>query len=267
MQNSVYNTKAWVDNFYLADSHPFSEKRLNRISGMIPPDVETVLDIGIGNGYIYENLKGKYRYFGIDISLEMAGRLKDGNVSVGDVKELPFNDEGFDLVLAADLIEHINERFFAQSISEIKRVAKKYILITSPYKDAISWPVSLCNSCGREFNIYGHLRSIDIKLIKELFPQGRFDILKVETSDEKRDWRPRALVRIARKRGKVYSKEVAVCPYCFNKSAGCPRRNFFERLFGNAMNAMFLASDRLIPRWLKRGNQVFILLKKRKHEV
>lgn len=265
MSDNIYNKKAWLDRFIHEESPDiFDRERLSRIKAAIPQGVRTVLDIGIGGGYIFRELKyvKGLDCFGIDISLELVKRLGDGNVLVGDAGDIPFSDGEFDLVLAGDLIEHLKEDFFEKSISEIVRVAKKYVLINSPYKDAVNWPVSLCGSCKREFNIYGHMRKIDMPLVRNIFPSSRFNLVKIETLGRRRDPRPDLLVNIARRWGKVYSKEGAVCPYCYRSAACEPSRNLFEKITGRTVAGMFFLMDNLIPPVFKSKSEILLLIEK-----
>ena len=265
--NSVYNTKYWTEKFISAGpSDRYDEERVDMIMDIIPADVRSVLDAGVGGGYIFRRLKERKGLisFGFDISLEMLKKSKDGRVCACDIKKIPFKDRAFDLVVAADIIEHIDMDAFDESISELARVAKDYILINSPYKDAVNWPVSLCDKCKREFNIYGHMRSVDMKLIRESFRGKAFKVLRSGVIGRKRDPRPAPLVYIARKLGKAYSKEGAICPYCFNPSITAPERNAFEMFFSKVVSSIFFVMDRLIPPFLKSGSEMYVLLCRKK---
>jgi SAM-dependent methyltransferase len=242
MRSDIYSQKAWVDKFI--SRKPVDEadaERTDKIIDMIPSDVTTVLDIGIGGGYIYRRLKdrGGLRCFGIDISLDLIKMAEDGSLCVSDAGSLPFKNGEFDLVVAADVLEHIKEEFFRDAASEMIRVSKKYILINSPYKDAIDWPVSLCGVCRKEFNIYGHVRMVDMALIKRIFPGDKFRMLKTEIFGKKRDARPAFLVRIARRHGRIYSAEGAVCPDCSSSVISQPPRNAVQSIFGKAVCGIF----------------------------
>jgi hypothetical protein len=175
---------------------------------------------------------------------------------------IPFKEGAFDIVLAADLLEHIREESFASVVSELARVSGKYILINSPYKGTVSWPVSLCNECGREFNIYGHIRSVDAGLIKKMFPADRFETVKIELLGKKRIPRPAFMVRIARRFGRVYSSEAAICPYCLNDRIKLPERNAFQVFVGRLISGAFIIMDKIVPLQFKCGSEICVLIKK-----
>jgi SAM-dependent methyltransferase len=266
MSDNIYSRKAWVDRFvHPAPVDGSDEERVRNIVDAIPEDVRAILDVGLGGGFIFREIKkkGGMRCFGIDISPDLVNRLKDPRVCVADAGSVPFKDRQFDLVLSADLLEHVKDEFFGESISELKRVSRKYILINSPFKDAIDWPVALCNKCNKEFNVYGHIRAVDAELIKRLFPKEEFDIISMKVFGKKRDARPSVIVRAARKLGKVYSAEGALCPYCFNDSIERPSRNAIEVCFGKVSAAIFFLMDRLTPSVLKQGSEISVLLRKR----
>ena len=57
----------------------------------------------------------------LDIS-DFQIQLSDGIVKKGDIRNLSFDDNYFDLIICKDLLEHLNENDIKKSISEIKRV-------------------------------------------------------------------------------------------------------------------------------------------------
>jgi SAM-dependent methyltransferase len=267
MPDNIYGRSAWVDKFMFSEPHsPYDEERVAGIAGMVPQGVGTVLDVGIGGGYIYKRLEREkpVKCYGLDISFELARRLEGLRVCVGDAGALPFRDGQFDLVLAADVIEHIGEGSFGTVISEIARVSKEYIIINSPYKDSIHWPVSLCGRCRKEFNIYGHMRRIDMALIRRAFPKEDFEILKTELSGPRRGLRPRPLVYAARRWGKVYSEEGTVCPHCYNTGITGPERSPARRCMGGAVCALFALIDGLAPPLAKAKSEIRVLIRKRR---
>lgn len=84
-----------------------------------------VLDIGTGTGTNLRLLKelGFSRRRGLDLSdeaIRWCAEKELGEVAKGDVRRLPFGDCEFDLVLATDVIEHVDDD--TRAISEIRRV-------------------------------------------------------------------------------------------------------------------------------------------------
>lgn len=82
-----------------------------------------VLDAGCGNGLLGEYLKGN-ELWGIDISKEMIVRAKARlfDARVGDVEDMPYQDNFFDTVFARAIIHHLEEP--ERGVTELTRVLK-----------------------------------------------------------------------------------------------------------------------------------------------
>lgn len=103
----------------------------------IAADSNVILDMGCGEGtrlnkLITKNQKG----YGIDISpkaIEMAkGKYPQLNFEVGDLEDLPYEDEKFDLVYSAFVFEHLDDP--EKVLKEGVRVLKKggSLMIVAP---------------------------------------------------------------------------------------------------------------------------------------
>lgn len=85
----------------------------------VPADFK-ILDAGCGEGVLVE----KYRLQGKDITgLDL--NVSNEFVNKGDILDMPFADESFDIVLFLDVIEHLNILDHPTSLAELKRVLKK----------------------------------------------------------------------------------------------------------------------------------------------
>ncbi len=97
----------------------------------------SVLDIGCGPGYLAaRTFPNEAWYTGIDISpkaIEIAKKLFPGaEFLVHDAEHypLPFKDGSFDTIVASELFEHLQKHELL--LSEIRRVARTYIVVTVP---------------------------------------------------------------------------------------------------------------------------------------
>jgi SAM-dependent methyltransferase len=118
----------------------FTERRrlfARIIAKLALPGDARILDIGTSTGTNLRMLRelGFVRVEGLDQSEEAVRWCAEkgyGKVTIGDVCQLPFGDGEFDLVLATDIIEHVDDD--AAALREIRRVLKSggRALITVP---------------------------------------------------------------------------------------------------------------------------------------
>lgn len=93
-------------------------------------DANTLLDVGCGRGYFLNVLSQRtpYKLTGVDMAENLPG-LKADYVR-GYIEQLPFPDKSFDIVTCTHTIEHIIN--LKQAIDELKRVARKQVIIVTP---------------------------------------------------------------------------------------------------------------------------------------
>lgn len=100
-------------------------------------EVSSVLDVGCGEGFTLDKLQKKHigkRLEGIDNTddaIEIGKKLHpDFVLKKGDVYELSYKTDSFDLVICTEVLEHLEEP--QKALSELIRVSKKYILLSVP---------------------------------------------------------------------------------------------------------------------------------------
>jgi SAM-dependent methyltransferase len=99
-----------------------------------------VLDIGCGTGFNLDELgaRGVARAVGLDISADALAYCRERRLTTlvrGDGSRLPFTDASFDLVIALDLIEHLEDDEAA--LKELARVLApggQVIIFTPAYR-------------------------------------------------------------------------------------------------------------------------------------
>lgn len=99
--------------------------------------VDSILDVGCGEGFTLNRLKenriGKklegieYLQAAIDLGKKTYPDIK---IVKGDIYELPYKDNAFDLVLCTEVLEHLEKP--QDAIKELVRVSKKYLVISVP---------------------------------------------------------------------------------------------------------------------------------------
>lgn len=143
----------WVEDFPQKKHYrkfdyndPTHEKRFQYLVNILAKyfKFKTILDVGCGMGHVLRSfLKLRYAAKGTEISKDaikyyMPDLKKRRIVVEAGIEKLPFRDNQFDLVFSSDVMEHIPKFGIEQSISELIRVAKKYLVLTinldHPYK-------------------------------------------------------------------------------------------------------------------------------------
>jgi len=99
-------------------------------------DYKTILDIGCAEGFVTNEISGikECDITGIDLSARDISEAKKQYPYLrfieGDIYKLPFNSKSFDMVIALEVLEHLENPEIA--LEEIQRVAKKWILFSVP---------------------------------------------------------------------------------------------------------------------------------------
>jgi len=92
-------------------------------------NIKNILEIGAGNNIVHSILqKQGYSVKTLDINEKLS---PDFSGSVCDMHGVPVNT--FDIVLCAEVLEHLPFEDFIKSLNEIHRVTKKYAIISLPY--------------------------------------------------------------------------------------------------------------------------------------
>lgn len=148
--------KRFISYFYQAD-----------IIKRLKPD--KVLEIGIGNKTTSNYLK----QYGIKIdTCDFDKTLQPDYLA--DIRDLPFEDNSYDVVLACEVLEHIPFKDLNKALTELYRVSKKYIVLSIPY-----------SSAGFEFIIsFPFLNRLFKKPFLNLFIRIPYFFRKIEFSGE-----------------------------------------------------------------------------------
>jgi hypothetical protein len=119
---NIYKTKAYIDKSRWVSY--FWQTKL--ITDLI--DSGTILEVGIGNKVLSNYLRSVYDITTVDID---EGLNPDYVGSVTDLSFLPA--EKFDVVLCAEVLEHLPYGDFTQALNSLRRVSREYIILSLPY--------------------------------------------------------------------------------------------------------------------------------------
>ena len=197
--------------------NPLNKREEQRISDtleLIPTQAKSILDVGCGDGRVANRISVPYRQIiGLDVSMTALRYLKVPAIQ-GTIEALPFKNKSFDLVLATEVIEHLPNPLYKKALSELKRVARKWILIGVPWKEQLSLGLARCPRCRFKFHSNLHHRSFNMRALSRLFfPEFRM-IAQRKTGGERRVYNF-FLLWIKHYLGGIWTRtQLTVCPCC-----------------------------------------------------
>jgi ubiquinone/menaquinone biosynthesis C-methylase UbiE len=229
---------------------------------MVPDGVKTIVDVGCGDGFITHRLAERWEVTGVDRSAIAVSKLRCRAIEAS-ADALPLKDRSVDLVHSSQMLEHLPDGVYEGAISEMNRVASRWLLLSVPFREQILRRVALCPKCGLEFNTDGHLRSFDETVIDKAFPD--FERIRTEHvgPPEKPSYATleRARQKFA-KRWYVWKGSKLQCPRCDETNFQVLPRNFLHKLVDQSIDrattiANFVSRRKPEPYW-------FIALLKRR---
>jgi SAM-dependent methyltransferase len=179
-----------------------------------------VLDAGCGSGRTLQELAGYGAVSGIELDPDaaaFAAAKGDGEVRVGRLEELPWEDDTFDLITCLDVIEHTPDDRL--TLAELRRVAKPggWLLVTVPAYQAL-W--SLHDAANHHYRRYGR-RSLRRAAVEAGWRVRRL------TSFNSILLPPAAVVRLAQRRREPdddYTPQLGLPPAAVNEVLERPLR-------------------------------------------
>jgi len=123
-----YNNLDTISRHRLTD---LNQKSLELILKNVSQNVQNMIDVGCGNGYLLKKIKQNFPHvslFGFDV--------KDSELNEayayqkGRIENLPYADKSFDMVTCSHVLEHILD--FRLALKELKRITRKKLIIVIP---------------------------------------------------------------------------------------------------------------------------------------
>lgn len=177
-----------IESFWNTPTTAEDYERIKTISNLFPHNVESIVDVGCGNGVFVNflvNGSRKYkRVCGVDRSITALGFVKSEKIQAS-IDKLPFHDNEFDLVLCLEVIEHLPQNIYRQGLKELTRVSNKYIIVSVPNEQNIEIGRITCLDCRTLFNPDLHLRSFTRDSVSNLLNDYGFTCKEIIFVGEK----------------------------------------------------------------------------------
>lgn len=144
-----------------------AELRFAKLLSLLDPTTINILDVGSGNGLITNKLHDRFEVSAMDIS-EAALQSVICPKVVASITSIPFADNSFATLNCNEVLEHLTDQELTLSLTELKRVAQKHIIIGVPHQEQLPRYHYRCAVCGNIEHPYGHLQSFDDKRLNAL---------------------------------------------------------------------------------------------------
>lgn len=138
---------------------------LHLVSGM----GGSALDVGAREGRFSRRL---VRQFNQVTALDLCRPdISDPRIACvkGDVTDLHFDDEAFDLVVCTEVLEHVSPLRLTRACCELARVSRSHLLIGVPYRQDTRVGRTTCSSCGACNPPWSHVNVFDEDRLLRLF--------------------------------------------------------------------------------------------------
>jgi SAM-dependent methyltransferase len=239
---------------------PIEKERVGSLMGMLAPGLRSALDIGARDGHISSLLADRIdRVTALDLSLP---QLDDPRIECvqGDATALQFGDRSFDLVICAEVLEHIPTSLLSRACAELSRVSARHVLIGVPYKQDLRGDRSTCGNCGMSNPPWGHVNSFDEQRLNALFPD--MEVAQVahigetlEQTNSVSSW----LMELAGNPFGTYGQEEC-CVHCGQPLGRAPERRLHQKVLTRAAVSL----DNLQRPFLRpRAKWIHVLFEKR----
>jgi SAM-dependent methyltransferase len=130
---------------------------------------DTAIDVGTRDGHFARLLADRFpRVTALDLARPV---IPDRRIScvAGDVRKLPFEDNSFDLVVCAEVLEHIPPTDLRDACRELARITRRRLVIGVPYKQDTRVGRTTCLRCGTRNPPWGHVNRFDETKLRRLF--------------------------------------------------------------------------------------------------
>lgn len=152
-----------------ARSSPSERSRIDDLVRLVPSDLELGLDVGARDGFLSRRLVEKVQHvYALDLVRPEVDHPRITAVK-GDATQLVFPDGRFDLVMCAEVLEHIPSPALEAVCLELCRVSSRYVLIGVPFEQDTRVGRLTCHACGHRNPPWGHVSTFSRQRLVDLF--------------------------------------------------------------------------------------------------
>ena len=202
--------------------HELTDLERLRISAtlkLVPRDIESIMDVGCGDGRLINILAGKFKTtVGVEISESLLTKVQTRTICCS-CSDIPVEDSSFDLVMCNEVLEHLPSDLYAETISELQRISRRYILVTVPYRENLRMRYARCAQCNHVFHAWHHLRTFKRSDLERDFG-GAYEPVTWVTFGNKEKRLNSSLLRISQNWGNQwFRQEKLSCGNCGGRNA------------------------------------------------
>lgn len=148
---------------------PQEQERIGDLMRILPKGLNSILDVGARDGYLSRLLTQHFTSV-TALDLEEPAIAHERITCVkGNAAQLEFPDGTFDVILCAEVLEHLSNEVLEKACRELIRVATSYVVIGVPYRQDLRWARSTCQTCGGHNPPWGHIQIFDEQRLARLF--------------------------------------------------------------------------------------------------
>ncbi|MGZ3814604.1 MAG: class I SAM-dependent methyltransferase [Mucilaginibacter sp.] len=233
--------------------NPKEQLRVGKLMDLIPYQGSIALDVGARDGFLSIKLADHFKKV-IAIDLNQPNITHDKvEARIGDITCLEFLNDSFDLVLCAEVLEHIPTKLLSKACNELARVTKDYLIIGVPFDQDLRFGKTTCFSCNKTNPPWGHVNRFDLSNIADLFPGMK--IVKADyvgATRFKTNFMSTFLMDLAKNPYGSYIQEES-CVHCGKKLTLPPPRTLMQKVFTrlatyiNNFQQLFITEQ---PNWI-----------------